>query len=396
MSKINDGVRLGKVSDHMKFGENNKQLTVEQAKAAMIAAGEAPGSVRMKEANDARRAAYKTAIAAGLPLSEVRRIAAEAAERAAEGTAVAFPEAIVEPPATSSPVPAKSAVSRTAAPVSVQANRAVPAQVVNAQPEKAERVETKKFIGVIKQEGGLWVAEITYKSGAGTERFTATTKNQLMLKLLEGKANGTLKVRDVTRAAKLGEPEFDHAYSFVGIPQAEYDAMSDAAKSALVDAEAAKATIGFKEDYPEFYPTALNSQKITGFLDARRAVFTYSNLVKAFEALTATEELELRPENELPTVLEDSAPAGDSAAVAVTQPAVSTAPAVSASEPQVRKRGTTGIMPGFSSAGEDTELETSEEGDEQRQPSRAELMTLSLDEHRKLYKKTLKQPNRSF
>ena len=391
MSQINEGIKLGKASSHMAFGANKKQLTVEQAKAAMIAAGEAPGSVRMKEANDARRAAYKTAIAAGLPLSEVRRIAAEAAERAAEGTAVAFPEAIAEPLATSSPVPAKSAVSRTAAPVSVQVNRAVPAQVFNV-----ERVETKKFIGAIKQEGGLWVAEITYKSGAGTERFTATTKNQLMLKLLEGKANGTLKVRDVTRAAKLGEPEFDHAYSFVGIPQAEYDAMSDAAKSALVDAEAAKATIGFKEDYPEFYPTALNSQKITGFLDARRAVFTYSNLVKAFEALTATEELELRPENELPTVLEDSAPAGDSAAVAVTQPAVSTAPAVSASEPQVRKRGTTGIMPGFSSAGEDTELETSEEGDEQRQPSRAELMTLSLDEHRKLYKKTLKQPNRSF
>jgi hypothetical protein len=53
-------------------------------------------------------------------------------------------------------------------------------------------------------------------------------------------------------------------------------------------------------------------------------------------------------------------------------------------------------MPGFSSGGGDTELEPTEEGDEQREPSRAELMSLSIDEHRKLYKKTLKQPNRQF
>jgi hypothetical protein len=378
---------MAKVQDILKFGPKdraNTQLSVDEARAAMVAAGEAPGSTKIKLANDARRKTFTDAQAAGLPLAEARRLAAEAAENVVAA-------GVVTAPAATSPAPAQQRPTPEAARRFVQ-----PAQTTPAPAERAERIETKKFVGVIKQEGGLWVAEITYKSGAGTERFTATTKNQLMLKLLEGKANGTLKVRDVTRAAKLGEPEFDHAYSFVGIPQAEYDAMSDAAKSALVDAEAAKATIQFKEDYPEFLPTALNSQKITGFLDARRAVFTYSNLVKAFEALTATEELELRPENELPTVLEDSAPAGDSAAVAVTQPAVSTAPAVSASEPQVRKRGTTGIMPGFSSAGEDTELETSEEGDEQRQPSRAELMTLSLDEHRKLYKKTLKQPNRSF
>ena len=378
---------MAKVQDILKFGPKdraNTQLSVDEARAAMVAAGEAPGSTKIKLANDARRKTFTDAQAAGLPLAEARRLAAEAAENVVAA-------GVVTAPAATSPAPAQQRPTPEAARRFVQ-----PAQTTPAPAERAERIETKKFVGVIKQEGGLWVAEITYKSGAGTARFTATTKNQLMLKLLEGKANGTLKVRDVTRAAKLGEPEFDHAYSFVGIPQAEYDAMSDAAKSALVDAEAAKATIQFKEDYPEFLPTALNSQKITGFLDARRAVFTYSNLVKAFEALTATEELELRPENELPTVLEDSAPAGDSAAVAVTQPAVSTAPAVSASEPQVRKRGTTGIMPGFSSAGEDTELETSEEGDEQRQPSRAELMTLSLDEHRKLYKKTLKQPNRSF
>lgn len=375
---------MAKVQDVMKFGpknSSNTQLTADEARKAMIAAGEAPGSVLVAEANKARREAFQAGQAAGLPIAELRRLAAEAAEAVMAG--------VVEPPATTSPVPAQS--RRT---VPAQVNRAVPAQVVAA--EKAERIETKKFVGVIKQEGGMWVAEITYKNGAGTERFTANTKNQLMLKLLEGKANGTLKVRDVTRAAKLGEPEFDHAYSFPGIPQDQYDVMPEKAKEALIDAEAAKGTINFKEDYPEFYPTALNSQKIIGFLDARRAVLTYGNLVKAFEALTSTEELEPRPENEIPTVLEDSVIVEDSTVPVATSAAVSTAAPVVTSEPQVRKRGTTGIMPGFSSGGGDTELEPTEEGDESREPSRAELMSLSMDEHRKLYKKTLKQPNRSF
>jgi hypothetical protein len=174
--------------------------------------------------------------------------------------------------------------------------------------------------------------------------------------------------------------------------------MPDVVKDELIDAAAAKATIQFKEDYPEFLPTALNSQKVLDFLDARRAVITYGNLVKAFDALSATEQLETRTEeNEIPTVLEDSIVVGDSTSVAASEPVVSTAAPVSASEPQVRKRGTTGIMPGFSSgSGNTDELDTPEEGTEQREPSRAELMKLSLADHRALYKQTLKQPNRSF
>lgn len=388
---------MAKVQDIMKFGQKSgQQLTVEQAKAAMIAAGEAPGSVRIKEANDARRAAFQQAQAAGLPLAEARRAAAAAAEAAsATGS--------VPPPPPTAPNPGQTLIVRTAADQRAGVTEPVvtPTAVSRTQPvsavvEKAERIETKKFVGVIKQENGLWVAEITYKNGAGTERFTATTKNQLMLKLLEGKANGTLKVRDVTRAAKLGEPEFDHAYKFEGVTQAQYDAMPDVVKDELIDAAAAKATIQFKEDYPEFLPTALNSQKVLDFLDARKAVITYGNLVKAFDALSATEQLETRTEEESP-VLEGSIAVGDSTSVAASAPAVSTAAPVSASEPQVRKRGTTGIMPGFSSgSGNTDELDTPEEGTKQREPSRAELMKLSLADHRALYKQTLRQPNRSF
>jgi hypothetical protein len=388
-----------KAQDILKFGQKgSNQPTVEQAKAAMLAAGEAPGSVRMKAANDARRQAFREAQLSGHSIAEAREIAAQAAEDAANANTVALappnPAARVEPVEPAIVNAAKVVTVRTAA--DQRAGITQPVSLPVAQDQKAERLETTRFTAEIKQSGGQWVCELIYKNGAGTERFVAPTKSMLMLKLAEGKGNATVKIRQDNRAARLGMIEYDHNYSFPDLTQKEFDDMPEAAKKQLIDATAAKAVIMFKEEHPEFYPSAFNSDKMTSFLDSKKATVTFGNLEKALESLTLSEELEARPDNELPTVLDDSAATVDSLPAAATAPAVSTVATVAASEPQVRKRGTLGLMPGVSSGGGDTTLDTTEEGVEQREPSRAELMSLSLEEHRKLFKKTLKQPNRQF
>ena len=372
-----------KAKDIMKFGPGTgNQPTVDQARAAMLAAGEAPGSVKAKAANDARRSAFNEAIAQGATVVEARAIAAQAAA-VASGAAVE--------PATST----GTAVGPTpAAPVRTP-RRNAPAPAPAAQPqERAERLETSKFVAEIKQVGGQWVCELIYKNGAGTERFVAPTKSQLMLKVAEGKGNATLKIRSNAQVARLNAYQYDHAYTFEGFTQEEYDALTEKVKDQLIDATAAKAVIRFKEDTPEFLPSALNSQKLREFLDARKAVITLKNLEMAYATLSAMEELEVRNDFE-PTVTDDSTVVEDSTTVAPAAPAVSTAAPVVV-ETQLRKRGTTGLMPGFSSAGDDTTLDSSEEVITPREPSRAELLALPLEEHRKLFKQSLKQPNRSY
>lgn len=372
-----------RTQDIMKFGPKKGKDAVEEARQAMLAAGEAPGSVKVKAANDARRAAFNQAIASGATVIEARTIAAQAASDAVAGIAV-------EPAA---PLNAARTVQvRTAA--DQRAGITQPTVVLASADGRAERLETVKFIAEIKQVGGQWVCELTYKNGAGTERFVAATKSQLMLKLAEGKGNATLKIRSNAQVARLTAYQYDHAYEFPDLTQEEYDGMPEKVKDQLIDAVAAKAVIRFKEDTPAFLPSALNSQKLREFLDERKAVITLKNLEMAFATLTAMESLEVRNDFE-PTVVDDSTVVEDSTTVAPTAPAVSTAAPVVV-ETQLRKRGTTGLMPGFSSAGGDTTLDSAEEAITPREPSRAELLALPLEEHRKLFKASLKQPNRSY
>ena len=254
-----------------------------------------------------------------------------------------------------------------------------------------ERVETKDFVATIKQENGKWVSELVYKNGAGTERFVADSKNALTMQMLVGKGNASVKVRKVIREQKYGV-ELDKSYLFPNLTQEQYDAMPEAAKQELVDAAALKASVTFKQQHPEYYSTAGNWDKIKRFLDKRELPYTYSNLEYAYADLTDNDELEVKQEV-IETLVDQTLPDPEdsgSAAPAATQP-------VAASTPVLRKRGTTGIVPGTVSTGNDV-LNDPEESTKPRELSDAELKALPLADHKKLYQASLnrKIQNRQF
>lgn len=265
---------------------------------------------------------------------------------------------------------------------------------------RAERIDTPQFWGEIKQEGGQWVAELVYKNGAGTERFTAPTKNGLMFKLLEGKGHATVQVRRVNNDIKRRSIEYEKTYKFEGLTQAEYDKLSESAKASLIRAQADTAAVAFKEAHAaDYLPSAYNSQKLTEHLDKKQAVITLGNLEKAFEELTANDELEVRTETVTPYVPEGAAELEDSNPPVVAAPVVSTPVAAPTPEPVVRKRGTLGLMPGFASAGATApELDGTEDGTQPRELSAAELKALTPEQHRALYQASLaaNRKGRSF
>jgi hypothetical protein len=303
------------------------------------------------------------------------------------------------PVVVAQPTNAQTLTVRTAA--DQRAGVTQPVTVPTARDLRAERIDTPQFYGEIKQDGGQWVAELIYKNGAGTERFTATTKNGLMFKLLEGKGHATVQVRRVTNDIKRRSVEYETTYKFEGITQAEYDKLSETAKASLIRAQADTAAVAFKEAHAHDYlPSAYNSGKLMEHLDSKQAVVTLGNLEKAFEELSANDELEVRTETVTPYVPEGAAELEDSNPPVVTAPVVSTTPAVTTPEPVVRKRGTLGLMPGFASAGATApELDATEDGNQPRELSAAELKKLSPAEHRALYLASLaanKKTGRSF
>lgn len=262
----------------------------------------------------------------------------------------------------------------------------------SAPKGKPERVETKDFTAEIKQEGGKWVGEITYKNGAGSEKFTAQTKADLTLQMLVGKAHATLRLRKIVREQKLGV-SLDQSYKIVGVTQEEFNALPEGARNQLVEKAAMQAAIAFRDEHPDYVNTDENWNTIKAFLDKRKLPVTYVNLVYAYENLLDEELLEVKQEEvELPaqtvaTQVEDSS-------AAAPTPTVSTVPAPPAPAPVVRKRGTTtGLQPGFSTASDAQELETTEEQNRPRELSEAELRALPLSEHKKLFRKSLKNPN---
>lgn len=379
--------------------KHRPNLDVEAARKAMNEAGQAPGSPVIKAANEARRAAFRDAQLAGLPIAEAKIASQQAYDAVINGQTVA-PVIVATP--TIVPDAASQVAERTTRVLTAADQRAgvtQPTTVPSARDLRAERIDTQHFTGEIKQDGGQWVAELIYKNGAGTERFVAPTKNQLMFKLLEGKGYGTVQVRRVTADAKRRLVDYDKTYKFK-MSQEDFDRLSPDAKSELIDAEAAKASIEFKEAHTEdFLPSAYNSQKLLEFLDKKQATISFANLEKAFEELTSNDELEIRPEIVTPYVPEGSTELEDSNPPVVVTPAVSTAPVAATPEPQVRKRGTLGLMPGFSTAGATSDVDGTEDGKGPRELSAAELKALSPEAHRALYQASLaanRRANRSF
>jgi len=356
---------MAKVGEILKH--KDRGLSVEEARKAMLDAGEAPsglvrpGSVAPVPAVAA--AAAETSPPDAVAVTVVRDATADALEpEFAEEAATTE----VEKPAVAAPVLAP-----------------VPAV---AEPPKVERVETGQFTGEIRQEKGKWVAEIVYKSGSGTERFIADSKNELMLALLAGKGHATLRVKEAVRREKLGGPKLDQAYPLPeDITTDDFAAMPEKQQDAMLYTIASQQTLLFRDAHPEFYPTPKNAETISQYLGAHRLPITLRNLEHAFEDLTDTNELETRPE---PT-----APVASSLPVPVAAPvAENTAPAVAAPVPvptvaaatatpavTVRKRGTTGLQPGQSSSPSDLGAER-----KSRDLSEAELRKLPLSELKRI------------
>ena len=386
---------LGKPSatDKLKFKPN---MDVEAARAAMIAAGQQPGNPVTKAANEARRAAFRDAQLAGMSIADAKAMSQTAYDAVVAGQAV--PVAPVQAVSVAPTPEAKVVTVRTAA--DQRAGITQPVVTPTARDLRAERIDTPQFYGEIKQDGGQWVAELVYKNGAGTERFAAPTKNALMFKLLEGKGHATVQVRRVTNDIKRRFTEWEKTYKFDGMTQADYDKLSEATRASLIAAQADRAAIAFKEAHTDdFYPTAYNSQKLMELLDSKQAIVSFANLEKAFEELSANDELEVRTETVTPYVPEGAAELEDSNPPVVAAPAVSTPAAVPTPEPVVRKRGTLGLMPGFASSGATVpELDGTEDGNQPRELSVAELKALTPAQHRALYQASLaaNKKGRSF
>jgi|SRR5579859_1099736 len=319
------------------------------------------------------------------------------------------------PPATEEPAPAVDVASLIEPETpSVETPAVVPARVPVAPPPQAvqavsERVptepadgrktiETKHFTGYIYRDGKEWVAEIIYKNGSGTERFTAESKDALMLKVLEGKGHGTVKVRDTVRRMKLGDkPDtwdffFKQVEESHGLTVEQYNALPEASRALVQDTIQAQQILAFTEVHPEYYATAHNFKFVADWLNKREIPLTLHNLELALEDLTESELLETRPVAAAPvtptpaakvpatvvaTVTEDSVPV-----VAAPASAVPTAPAPATPAAPARKRGSTSLIPGSSSA---APSETRpEEGNQSQEPSVSELKRLSDPELKRI------------
>lgn len=345
-----------RVGEVVKFGD--KGISVEEARRKMLEAGQAPKGIQQETRKN------------------------ESVLRGKGGNTPVVQQ-------TNSPAP----VIVTEAPVAATESEVVaPVVLVVEAPAPSEKFENAKFSLEIKQEDGEWVGEITYKNGAGVERFTAPSRNALNLKLLEGKANATLRVREAIRREKYGT-ELDKVYELPeGVTQEAFDAMPEVGQQLLLDTIAKDHGEAFKEAHPEYYPTSENSAKIQKFLNKRELPFTLRNFEFAFAELTDSDELEVRPtaKQAVPSVSAPAPLAEDSAAAPASAAAiVSTVVAPAAPAPAIRKRGTTGLRPGDSSAG-NTELEQTEEGQKPSEPSVAELRKLPLAELQARARKTFK------
>lgn len=266
------------------------------------------------------------------------------------------------------------------APIVAETPKAAVSTVSKAN-EKIEKVETKDFIATIKQENGQWVGELVYKVGGGTEKFIAPSKSGLTQQILVGKGHASVQVRRLAREQKFGV-ETEKSYSFDGFTQEEYDALPEKAKQKLIDAIAANAAWQFKNAHPEYYNTTENWQKIKKFMDIKELPYTLVNFNYAYDMLVDDLEVDVKE----PTVVSDAPPTEDSEEVVVPAQAIVAEPT---QQPQLRKRGTTGLLPSFS--GGNVELDKLEESNGSRELSEAELKALSPSEHRKLYQASLKR-----
>lgn len=267
-----------------------------------------------------------------------------------------------------------------------------------AKETPVERLENSKFVLEICQEDGEWVGRITYKNGAGTEEFRADTRKALDMKLLEGKAHATLKVREVLRRDQYHD-DLDKVYDIPGYTQDAFDALTPEAQSLVIDSIASKAAIEFIQTTPEFFGCKENETRLMSFLHKRNLPVSAKNLKYAFEELV--DDLEQRPQAKVSvpetpapvvaTVAADSAPTTPAASISVSTPPTPAA----APTTDVRKRGSFGFKPGFTSLAPSEFVESTESGKKNNEPSEKEARSMTTEELAKLVRSKYNR-NRQF
>jgi hypothetical protein len=194
---------------------------------------------------------------------------------------------------------------------------------------------------------GKWYGLINYQPDAdgnqpGEERFIADSQAELNLKLLKGKAHGTLKVRSVVRGRKMGgKPELKETHDLeilnlnnLTIP--EFNALPDKSKALLRENAYSKEFLIFKDSHPEYGLSSetgiKNAQAMIGYLNKQGWPTTARNLEIAWNDLEAANKLEIPEPSETVSAIPATLP---------TPPPPPTPPA--------RKRGTSSLVPGQSS-----------------------------------------------
>ena len=131
--------------------------------------------------------------------------------------------------------------------------------------DQGDTIETRDFTGHIYRDGADWVAEITYKNGAGDERFTAPSIRELNKKLLEGKGHATIKVRAEVRRRKLGNQldTFESAVVPVinkvhNVTMEQFFALPVSVQDSIVASIQIPEVNAFMQEYPEFYNVESN------------------------------------------------------------------------------------------------------------------------------------------
>lgn len=361
---------MTKVADVLRFGDRG--LSVEDAKKAMLEAGEAPTGKGVPRPVDDSPLEPEfedngEVVVAANPNSEAQ---AEQARKDAEEAA------------------------RSVAEVEASTGKNEPIQQQAAE-DKAERLETERFIAEIRHEKGKWVAEIQYKSGAGTEKFIAGSKNELMLKLLEGKGHATLRVKEAVRREKLGGPKLDKAYSLPeGIMTEEFNKMTPQLQTFTIDTIAAQNAMVWMKQTPAYHATDGNQEVLNQYMCEHDLPYTVGNLTYAFEDLS---ENDMFPDKKGQPISATPAPkpslAQPSAATRAEDSPEAARPAAPASPASrtdgqpaatVRKRGSTGLPVGHSSVPSDAGATSAEDNDKPKELSEAELKKLPLSELKRI------------
>lgn len=243
-------------------------------------------------------------------------------------------------------------------PQAIQPAAPTPRAVQPHQPRERQPISTPDFTAEIYYRPQMgYVAEIRYANGtSGTEKFVARDKTELLMKLLAGKANATLKVRSMVVQSREGMQldREDYLYAkvkeFHNLSPSEFEALPQKSKQVILDVLQAEEIQEFLSNTPEYIGTPHNFKMIGELLKQEKAIISAKNLGWAFSVLKDKLETAARP-----------------AAPPPPQPKV-------VQPPQPKKRGASGLVPGISSAAPSIpQVESSE-------PNEKQLRSMSIED----------------